>query len=83
MFKTKQMGLLKADTIYQAEQILFRLVQNETFPNVSKSIANRKEISKTLHIVKLSLFIDKDGTVRMKSLLKHSNPNNNGNIQYC
>ena len=46
-FKTKQKGLLKADKIHQAEQILFRFVQTESVPNVSKSIANSKEISKT------------------------------------
>ena len=45
-FKTKQKGPLKANEIHQAEQILFRFVQNESFPNVSKSIAISKEISK-------------------------------------
>ena len=52
-FKTNQKGPLKADEIHQAEQILFQFVQNESFPNVSKSIANSKEISKTLNIAKL------------------------------
>ena len=47
-FKTKQKGTLKADEIHQAEQIIFRFVQNESFPNVSKSIASSREISKTL-----------------------------------
>ena len=55
-FKTKQRGTLKADEIHQAEQILFRFVQTESFPNVSKSIANSKEISKKLNIAKLSPF---------------------------
>ena len=32
-FKTKQRGTLKADEIHQAEQILFRFVQNESFPD--------------------------------------------------
>ena len=41
-FKTKQRGTLKADKNNQAEQILFRFVQNESFLNVSKSIANSK-----------------------------------------
>ena len=72
-FKTKQKGTLKADEIHQAEQILFRFVQNESFPNVSKSIANSKEISKTLNIAKLSPFIEEDGTIRVKGRLKHSN----------
>ena len=72
-FKTKQKGPLKADEIHQAEQILFRFVQNESFPNVSKSIANSKEISKTLNIVKLSPFIEEDRTIRVKGRLKHSN----------
>ena len=72
-FKTKQKGPLKADEIHQAEQILFRFVQNESFPNVSKSIANSKEISKTLNIAKLSPFIEEDGTIRVKGRLKHSN----------
>ena len=72
-FKTKQRGTLKADEIHQAEQILFRVVQNESFPNVSKSIANSKEISKTLNIAKLSPFIEEDGTIRVKDRLKHSN----------
>ena len=71
-FKTKQKGTLKADEIHQAEQILFRFVQNESFPNVSKSIANSKEISKTLNIAKLSPFIEEDGTTRLKGRLKHS-----------
>ena len=44
--KTKEKGPLKAEEIYQAEQILFRFVQAESFPNVSKSISNSKEISK-------------------------------------
>ena len=72
-FKTKQKGTLKADEIHQAEQILFRFVQNESFPNVSKSIANSEEISKTLNIAKLSPFIEEDGTIRVKGRLKHSN----------
>ena len=33
-FKTKQKGPLKAAEIHQAEQIPFRFVQNESFPNV-------------------------------------------------
>ena len=72
-FKTKQNGPLKADENYQAEQILFRFVQNESFPNVSKSIANGKQLFKTLNIAKLSLFIEDDETIRMKGTLKHSN----------
>ena len=72
-FKTKQKGTLKADEIHQAEQILFRIVQNESFPNVSKSIADSKEISKTLNIAKLSPFINEDRTIRVKGRLKHSN----------
>ena len=72
-FKTKHSGTLKADEIHQAEQILFRFVQNETFPNVSKSIADIKEIFKTLNIAKLSPSIEEDGTIRMKGWLKHSN----------
>ena len=72
-FKTKQRGTLKADEIHQAEQILFRFVQTESFPNFSKSIANSKEISKTLNIAELSPFIEEDGTIRVKGRLKHSN----------
>ena len=72
-FKTKQRGPLNADEIHRAEQILFRFVQNESFPNVSKSIANSKEICKTLNIVKFSPFIEEDGTIRVKGRLKHSN----------
>ena len=72
-FRTKQRGTLKADKVHQAEQILFRFVQNESFPNVSKSIANSKGISKTLNIAKLSPFIEEDGTIRVKGRLKHSN----------
>ena len=63
-FKTKQKGPLRADEIHQAEQILFRFVQNESFPNVSKSITISKEISKTLNLAKLSPSIGR---------LKHSN----------
>ena len=59
-FNTKQKGTLKADEIHQAEQKLFRFVENESFPNVSKSIANSREISKTLNIAKLSPFIEKN-----------------------
>ena len=65
-FKTKQRGTLKADEIHQAQQILFRSVQDESFPNVSKSIVYSKEISKTLNIAKLSPFIDEDGEIRVK-----------------
>ena len=72
-FKAKQKGPLRADEVHQAEQILFRIVQNERFPNVSKSIANSKEIFKTLKIAKLSPFIEEDGTIRVKGRLKHSN----------
>ena len=71
-FNTKQKGTLRADEIHQAEQIQFRFVQKESFPNVSKSIANSKEISKTLNIAKLSHFIEEDGTIRVKGRLKHS-----------
>ena len=71
-FKTKQRGTLKADEIHQAEQILFRFVQNEGFPKVSKSIANSKGISKSLNIAKLSPSIEEDGTSRVKGRLKHS-----------
>ena len=44
-FKTKQGGTPKADENYLAEQILFRFVQNASFPNVSKSIANSRDFS--------------------------------------
>ena len=60
--KKKQKGPLKAEEVNQAEQILFRFVQTESFPNVSKSIANSREISKTLNIAKLTTFIEEDGT---------------------
>ena len=63
-FKTKQRDTLKAEEIHQAERILFRFVQTESFPNVSKSIANNKEISKTLNTVKLSPFLEEGGTIR-------------------
>ena len=59
--------------IHQAEQLLFRFVQTESSPNVSKSIAYSKEISKTLNNAKLSPFIEEDGTIRVKGRLKYSN----------
>ena len=59
-FKTKQRGHLKADKVHRAEKILFRFVQNESFPNVSKSIANSKETYKTSNITKLWPFVDED-----------------------
>ena len=67
-----QRGTLKADKIHLAEQILFRFVQTESFPNVSKSIANSKQISKTLNIAKLSPLIEEDGKIRAKGRLKLS-----------
>ena len=70
-FKTRLKGPLKADEIHQAEEILFRFVQNERFLNVSMSITNSKEISKTLNIAKLSAFIEEDGAMRAKGRLKH------------
>ena len=72
-FNTKQKRHLNADEIHQAEQILFRFDQTESFPNVSKSIANSKEVSRTLNIAKLSPVIEEDGTIRVKERLKHSN----------
>ena len=42
-FNTKQRGTLKADEIHQAERILFRFFQTESFPNVSKSVSNSKQ----------------------------------------
>ena len=72
-FKTKQKGPLKADEIHHAEQILFRYVQTESFPNVSKSIANSKDISKALNSAKFSPSIKEDGTIKVKGRLKHSN----------
>ena len=72
-FKAKQKGPLKAKEIHQAEQILFRFIQNERFPNVSKLIANIREISKAMEIAKLSPFIEEDGTIRVKGRLKQSN----------
>ena len=72
-FKTKQRGILEADKIRQTEQILFRFFQNESFPNVSKSIANSREISKTLSIATFLPVIEKDGTIRKKGRLKLSN----------
>ena len=72
-FKAKQKGPLKADEIHGAEQIRLRFVQAENFPNVSKSITNSKEISKTLNIAKLSPFIEEDGKIWLKGRLKHSN----------
>ena len=65
--KTKQRCTLKADEIHRTEQILFRFVQNESFPNVSKSIANSKEFSKTLNMAKLSPFIEEDGKLGWKA----------------
>ena len=72
-FRLKQKGPFKADEFHHAEQFLFRFVENESFPNFSKSITNSKEISKTLIIAKLSPLIEEDGTIRVKSRLKHSN----------
>ena len=72
-FKTKQRGTLKADEIHQAEQILFRFVQNESFPNISKTIANSEEISKNNKHCQIVPFIEDDGTIRVKGRLKHSN----------
>ena len=63
-FKTKQSGTLKADKFHQAEQILFRFVQTESFPNVSKSIAKSREFSKILKNAIFSIFIEEDGTIR-------------------
>ena len=54
-----------------SRRILFRFVQNESFPNVSKSIADSKETSKTLSIAKLSSFVEEDGEIRVKNWLKH------------
>ena len=71
-FKTKQKLPLKAGKIQQAEQILSRFVQTGSLANVSKTITNSKEISKTLNIAKLSSFIEEDGTIRQKSRLKYS-----------
>ena len=71
--KTKQRGPLKADKTLQAERLLFRFVLNESFPNVSRSIANSNEISKTLNINILSPFREEYGTIRVKGRLKHSN----------
>ena len=45
-FKMKQRGSLKSDETHRAEQILFRFFQNESFPYVSKSIANSEETCK-------------------------------------
>ena len=72
-FKTKQKGPLKADEIHQAEQILFRFVQTESFPSVSVLITKSKEISKTMNPAKLSPSIEENGTIRVKDRLKHSN----------
>ena len=71
-FKKKQRGTLIADKIHQAEQILFRFVQIESFPIVSKSIANSKEISKSLNIAKLSPLIEENETIMVNGRLKHS-----------
>ena len=76
-FRTKQKGHLRAEEIHLAWQILFQCVQTESFPNVSKSIGNSKEIFKTLNIAKLSPFIEVDGTIRLKVRLKHSNLDHN------
>ena len=80
-FKTKQNGSLKTHEKHQAEQIRLRFVQNESFPNISKSRANSKEISKTLNIAKLSPFTEEDGTIRVRGQLKHSNLDYNAMIQ--
>ena len=80
-FKTKQKGPFKAEEIHQAEQILFQFIQNESFPNVSKSIANSKEITKTLNIAKLAPFVGEYGTIRVKGRLKHSNLDYNAKLQ--
>ena len=76
-FKTKQRGPLKADKIHQAEQILFRFIQTESFPNVSNS---RK---KNIVIAKLSPFVEEVETIRVEGRLKHSNLDYNANTQYC
>ena len=59
-FKTNLKEPLKADEIHQAEQPLFRFVQNESIPNVLKSTANTKEFSNALNNVKLAAFIEQD-----------------------
>ena len=72
-FRRKQKGLLKADEILQAEQTLFRFVENKSFPKFLKTITNSKKISKTLKIAQLSPLIEEDGTLRVKGRLKCSN----------
>ena len=76
-YKSKHKGSLKAVEIYQAEQILFRFFQNESFPNASKSIKSRKEISKTIHINQLAPFIDEGKTLQVKCRLMHLNSDYN------
>ena len=68
-----QKGPLKAEEVHQAEQIFFRFVQSESVPNVSKSTASNKEISKALSIAKMSSFIKEEGKVRVKGRLNSWN----------
>ena len=60
-------------------KILYRFVQNESFPNVSRSIPNSNEISKTLQILGLHLG---GWNNAVKIRLKHSNLITIQNIQY-
>ena len=72
--KTKIKETLNATEVQQADQTLLRIVQNESFPNVSKSIANSKELSKSLNNENLSPFIEEIGTIRVKVRLKFFKP---------
>ena len=82
-FKTKWKEPFKADEIHQAEQILFRFVQTEIFPNGSKSLTSCKEISKKMIVVKLSPSVKDDGTIRVKGRLKLSILDNNAKRLFC
>ena len=42
-FKTKEKGPLKAEEINQAEKIMFRFVQAESFPNVCHRSVKKME----------------------------------------
>ena len=41
-FSSKHRGPIKAGEVLKTDKILLRIVQNESFPNVSKSITNSK-----------------------------------------
>ena len=67
----------------KAKATIFKLLQQEEFGDVMKSLKTEKEIPKGSKILQFSPFLDEEGRIRAKGRIGKSQLDFNESIQFC